>query len=219
MATIRLRNGSRSPIKAGTLVRVDPNNPKNFIPVDINKIDVIGITSSLVSGGAIGTINLIGSESTPSIIPQNGASAYELAVASGYVGSLSQWLTSLHGSNGASGTNDIGIVIDGGSLVLTPGTKGYRNIPSNFTVTGWTIISDVTGSCVVDIRKTAFDTFPSSSSIAGTDKPTLSNAQKNKSATLSTFLTSLQAGDIIEFKIDSVSIIKKLYLYIHLTSV
>ena len=51
MATIKLNNGTRKNSVVGQLVRVDPNNPRNFIAVDINDLDVIGTIAEVKSPG------------------------------------------------------------------------------------------------------------------------------------------------------------------------
>jgi hypothetical protein len=59
MATVKLNNGTRKNSVLGQLVRVDPNNPKNFIAVDLNGIDVIGTVAEIRQPGNPTIINLI----------------------------------------------------------------------------------------------------------------------------------------------------------------
>lgn len=101
---------------------------------------------------------------------------------------------------GGSGVpeDSFGIVVDGGGSAVTTGSKGTKYIPWNCTVTGWDIRSDISGSCVFNIKR-------SGTSISGTEKPTLSAASSNSDLALSTWTTSLSAGDVIEFVVDSAS--------------
>lgn len=222
---VRLINRSGKRVSAGMLVRIH-SNPKYLNSFDIAKYGevIVGVTASESSPGQGCNVNLMNTVRWEDILDKPsvssgspGLSAYQIAVSNGFQGSESEWITSLNGTNGVSGINDIGIVIDGGGSTITPGIKGYRSIPSGFIITGWTLIADAEGSCVIDIRKSTFDTFPTSSSIAASGKPTLNSARKGRSLTVGGWNTALSLGDIIEFNIESVSGISKLYLYIHLT--
>lgn len=104
--------------------------------------------------------------------------------------------------SGGTPDDSFGVVVDGGGSAITTGSKGVKYIPWDCTITGWDIRSDVSGSCVFDIKR-------SGSSIAGTEKPTLSSASSNSDLALSTWTTSLSAGDVIEFVVDSTSTITR----------
>mgnify|MGYP000384953121 CR=1 FL=1 len=106
--------------------------------------------------------------------------------------------------------------IDGGGSAFTTGSKIYREIQYNCVVSGWTLIADTTGSCVIDIKKCNGASFPTTSSIAGSEKPTLSSAQKNTDTNLTTWTRNLSDGDILEFYVDSVSGITKAQLFLKL---
>lgn len=112
-----------------------------------------------------------------------------------------------------------GISIDGGGSVITTGVKGWAVIPYSGTITGWDIISDISGSCVIDIWKTNYASAPPtiSNTIAGSEKPTLSSAIKNQDNALTTWTTSVTAGDIIAFNVDSASTLTKVSLSIKIT--
>lgn len=103
-------------------------------------------------------------------------------------------------------SGSIAYVIDGGGAVVTTGNKGHVSVPANAIVTGWVITADQVGSAVVDVLRSTYAGFPTGSSIAGTDKPTLSSAQKNSDSTLSGWgNTVLSAGDILQFSVSSCS--------------
>ena len=59
MATTKLNNGTRKNSVIGQMVRVDPDNSKNFIAVDLNILDVIGTVAEVRQPGNPVTINLI----------------------------------------------------------------------------------------------------------------------------------------------------------------
>jgi hypothetical protein len=121
-------------------------------------------------------------------------------------------------STGAT-AGSFGITIDGGGSAITTGVKGYITIPYNGTITGWNIFGDTTGSTVVDVWKDTFANFPPTvaDTIAGSEKPTLSSAVKNQDLTLSTWTTSVTAGDIIAFNVDSASTVTRVNLIIYIT--
>lgn len=108
----------------------------------------------------------------------------------------------------------IQFLIDGAGDVITIGSKGYLEIPFDMTITGWTISSDQPGSIVVDVKKSDYSDFPTTSSITGSDKPTLSSSRKNQNLSLSGWTTTVMSGDIFEFNVDSIDLIKKVTLSI-----
>ena len=109
-------------------------------------------------------------------------------------------------------TDSFGLVVDGGGSVLTTGSKGYKYIPWNCTVTGWNILGDISGSIVIDVKRSGV-------SLSGTEKPTLASSTSNQDLALSTWTTSLLAGDVIEFIVDSASTLKRATLTILVTKV
>ena len=104
---------------------------------------------------------------------------------------------------------NVGIVIDGGGDVITTGSKGYRAVDFSGTVTAWTILAAQSGSIVVDVHKCTYAGFPTTASIAGTELPTLSSVQKNQDTSLTTWTTTITAGDILEFIVDSVATVTR----------
>jgi hypothetical protein len=115
-------------------------------------------------------------------------------------------------------SGSISYVIDGAGSVVTTGIKGQLSIPANCTITGWVITADQSGSAVVDILHSTYSVFPTTSSIAGTDKPTLSSAQKNQDSALSGWgSTTLTAGDILQFDVDSCSTCTRLIVTLNVS--
>jgi hypothetical protein len=105
-------------------------------------------------------------------------------------------------------------IIDGGGVAITTGLRGTINVPTNCTVTGWSLIGDTTGSAVVDVLKSSFTGFPTNSSICGSDKPTLSSAQKNANFAVSMWTTSLSGGNVLQFNVVSAAVVSRLCLSI-----
>jgi hypothetical protein len=100
-----------------------------------------------------------------------------------------------------------GITIDGGGVVPTTGSKGFVTIPYNGIIINWYMAADVSGSMVIDVKR-------SGTSIVGGggNKPTLSAAQSGNAAVSGWTSTTITAGDILEFNLDSVSVITRINL-------
>lgn len=114
-------------------------------------------------------------------------------------------------------TAAIQYTIDGGGSVPSTGAKGQVSIPVACTVTGWVITGDASGSAVVDVLRSTYSGFPTTSSIAGSEKPTLASAQKNEDLTLTTWTTALAAGDIVQFNLNSVATCVRLNITVNVT--
>ena len=112
----------------------------------------------------------------------------------------------------------IGLNLDGGGSAITTGTKGFVQIPFACTITAWTILSTdsaaTSGSIVFDVWKDTYANYPPvvGDSITASAKPTLSAASKATSSTLTGWTTAIAAGDVLGFKVDSVSTVTKIAL-------
>jgi hypothetical protein len=111
----------------------------------------------------------------------------------------------------------INYTIDGGGSTPGTGVKGQLSIPFACTITGWVITSDVSGSAVVDVLRSTYAGFPTTASIAGTDKPTLSSAQKNENLTLTQWTTAINAGDQLQFNLNSVATVTRINVTLNIT--
>lgn len=109
-----------------------------------------------------------------------------------------------------------GVTVDGAGGTIVAGDAGVITIPYSGTITGWSLLADTAGSCVINVLKDSYSNYPPTvgDSIAGTEKPTLTAQAKNEDLTLTTWTTSVAAGDIIKFSIESSTLVTKLYLTI-----
>ena len=128
----------------------------------------------------------------------------------------SDWKTAPQTTLENSAVVMLNFVIDGGGGVITTGQKGFLEIPFNMTITRVTLMADQVGSAVVDIWKDSYAAFPptGADSITAAAKPTITAAQKVQDATLTGWSTSLTAGDILAFNVDSVTTIQRLTISI-----
>lgn len=111
----------------------------------------------------------------------------------------------------------VGVVIDGGGMVPTTGSKGVVQIPYAGMITGWTLLGDVSGSAQVTVSKATYAGFPTVVSIVASAPPSMSSAQKNTSTSLTGWTTAIAAGDILSFNLDSVTSCKRLVLELQIT--
>jgi len=125
------------------------------------------------------------------------------------------------GPTGPTGTTApvIGITIDGGGQVIETGLKGYIRIPFAATITKWTLLADQSGSIKIDIWKDSYANYPPTDvdTITAANEPELSSAIKAEDATLSGWTTSISAGDVLGFYVDSASIVERVILELEVT--
>jgi hypothetical protein len=114
-------------------------------------------------------------------------------------------------------TQVIGLVIDGGGSTPATGAKGFIAVPFNCIITGWTMLADVSGSDQITISKGTYASYPTVSSIVASAPPNLSGAQKNTTSTLTGWTTSLNAGDILSFNLDSATTVTRIVLELQVT--
>lgn len=96
---------------------------------------------------------------------------------------------------------------DGAGVALLPGQvlRGSSRFAMNLTDV--TVLSDVVGSCVVDIWKDTFANYPPTiaDSITGSNPPTLSASDKSFDNTLSGWTTAVAQNDTFICRINSIS--------------
>ncbi len=87
----------------------------------------------------------------------------------------------------------------------------FLYVPRACTITAATLLSAdsnvLTGSIVVDVWKRAYSTYPPTvaDTITAAAKPTISSAIKSQDTTLTGWTTSISAGDVLAFHVDSVT--------------
>jgi hypothetical protein len=92
-------------------------------------------------------------------------------------------------------------------------------IPFNCTINEWTLQANVSGSIVIDIWKDTYANFPPTvaDTITGSAKPTISASNKGNSSTLTGWTTTISAGDVLYFNVDSCSTITEATLTMKVT--
>jgi hypothetical protein len=92
-----------------------------------------------------------------------------------------------------------------GTVVIGVNAKQVARVKVNGTILGWTIVTDQTGSITIDVKKSTFSGYPTTSTICGGNKPAVSSARKAEDTTLTSWTLTVNAGDVLEFNVDSVS--------------
>lgn len=106
----------------------------------------------------------------------------------------------------------------GGADANFTGVVGYVTIPYSGTITGWQVIGDISGNCTFDVWKSASGIIPTmANSIVGTEKPNLLSQQINSDLALTTWTTSVTAGDIVAIVLDNASILSQAWLTVFIT--
>jgi len=107
---------------------------------------------------------------------------------------------------GITPVKTVGVTFDGGGSTPTLGTVGYIVAPFSGTITRWDVVSDQSGSVVVDVWKAAGSIPTDANRIAGTEKPALTAAQLANDTSLTTWSTlAVAAGDVFGFELESVT--------------
>lgn len=116
-------------------------------------------------------------------------------------------------------TRTITAVIDGGGSTITTGIKGDFKVPVAGTITGVYALADQSGSIVVDVWKDTQANFPptDADSVTASAPITISTATNSSDTTLTGWTTSVAAGDILRFNVDSVTSIQRLTISITVT--
>lgn len=98
-------------------------------------------------------------------------------------------------------TRTVNMIVDSGSLAMTPGNKGSLTLDVVGSIASVTVLSDQTGSVRVDIKKSNYSTYPTFTSIVGSSYPQITNSNKYFDDVLSGWTKSFTAGDIFQFEV------------------
>jgi hypothetical protein len=114
-----------------------------------------------------------------------------------------------------------GVIFDGAGGVITTNTIGYVQVPYNGTITGWTLVSSVSGSCTVTAFKDTYGAFPPTTTTDDifVTPPAISatNKAQNLSAPTIGLFGTVTAGDWIGFKITGVTTVTWVNLTLSIT--
>lgn len=117
----------------------------------------------------------------------------------------------VNSASAAAVTRSLGITIDGGGSVITPGIKGDLYVPYACQLLASTIIADQTGSIVLNVWVTSsYATIPTSvNDITAANPPTLSAASSRQDSALSNWTRSIAAGSRIRWNVVSAATVTR----------
>lgn len=109
-------------------------------------------------------------------------------------------------------------LIDGGGSEIATGIAGDVRIPFACTIEGVTLLADQAGDIVIDIWKDTLANFPptDADSITASAPPTISSDDNAEDTTLTGWTTSISAGDVLRFNVDSVTDVERVTLVLSL---
>ena len=118
-------------------------------------------------------------------------------------------------------TAAIGVVIDGGGSAISTGVKGDLSIPFNCTINSVTLLSDLSGSIVIDIWRDSLANYPPTvaDTITASAKPTLSSQTNSQDTTLTGWTTTINSNDTLRFNVDSADTVTRVTLILKVTKV
>jgi hypothetical protein len=111
----------------------------------------------------------------------------------------------------ATTTGTFGVSMDGLGSVITTGSAGFITIPFNCIISDWYLAGNITGSIVFSLTRGL------TSIVGAGNKPTLSSQQSSSSPIIGWNVTTLSVGDLVEFNVDSCSVLTRVNLVIKVT--
>ena len=116
-------------------------------------------------------------------------------------------------------TTMVEFVIDGRGSAITPGMKGCTRVPFGGTIKAVSLLADRAGFIVIDIWKDTYANYPPTvaDTITASAKPTIASATKSENRTLTGWTTSIAAGDILGFKVNSASAVTRVTVVLEVT--
>ena len=120
-------------------------------------------------------------------------------------------------ANGQLGA--VNFTVDGNGSVITTGLKGFLRCPFAGTISSATLMANANGNCVVDVWKGTYAAFPPTvaNRITANAVPTLNNVQSYQDLSLTGWNTTVLAGDIFAFNVNSATTVTRLTLAIGIT--
>lgn len=185
-------------------------------PLTTNPVRIAG-GSPLRLFGSTTTNNYVGMAVSASIVTD-----YTLTLPGGPPTAANEVLQFATNGNAefVSNVKTLNFIIDGGGSVITTGVKGNVVLDADYVFNGWTIVSDLAGAIVVDVRRTTFGSFPSTNVDAGTSivtgaLPTIT-ATGRAAQNLTITTVDLAARDILEFEVNSATTVTRVTVALRL---
>jgi hypothetical protein len=211
-------NSTTTLISSGLNTRINNINILAGSNITVNKtFDNVYTISSVGGGGGSGFTPIAGNGMT---ITAPTSSSYQFDVTdyisktevSGISSGLQTQITALASTTTAISSH-ISTNLNKSSILLrtqvatgvipTGQAKIFLICYKAFTITGWRLVSDVATNATVDVWAKNGAIPMNSDSITAAAKPTLASATVNSSSILTSWITTLIAGDILELEVEA----------------
>jgi hypothetical protein len=109
--------------------------------------------------------------------------------------------------------------VRGSGAIVVPTFDIPVRCPVKGVIVGVSVLTEGgTGSCVIDIWKDTYANFPPTSgdSICGSNKPTIVTGSKYEDTVLTGWTTTVNAGDVLRFHLDSSTTFKMIAVQVHI---
>lgn len=109
---------------------------------------------------------------------------------------------------------------DGGGSVIAVGATCFVTVPFSGVLVSNTLLGDVSGSVEISVWKGALAAYPlgSGNSIVASAAPAISGGRKSQDLVLNGWTKTVTAGDVFQFTISSVDLMKKVTLILEVLS-
>jgi hypothetical protein len=104
------------------------------------------------------------------------------------------------------------LVVDGYGAVPETGSLGYQHVPSDGQILSWTLRGNSSGSAQITIKRCRAADFPNTTSIVASAPPSLVNQTTRTNSALVGWSKAVNANDLLEINLDSISGITRLTL-------
>jgi hypothetical protein len=107
---------------------------------------------------------------------------------------------------------------DGGGAVVVPNIPRYVVIPHDCVIVKYTLIADLSGSCVIDVWNAPIASYPptNANSITAGNEAHLTTEISRVDSTLTGWNKTISAGDVLGFNVDSATTVKWISLMLEL---
>lgn len=113
------------------------------------------------------------------------------------------------GSGITGTTTTISMTIDGQGSAIVAGSTRSITVPFQCVISSWSVVADASGSLAVHLASSTFNNYPTITNITGAGNgPSLSSQSKRGAAVSGWTQTTIDAGSVISFVVDSASTVK-----------
>ena len=113
------------------------------------------------------------------------------------------------GSGITGTTTTISMTIDGQGSAIVAGSTRSITVPFQCVISSWSVVADASGSLAVHLASSTFNNYPTITNITGAGNgPSLSSQSKRGAAVSGWTQTTIDAGSVLAFVVDSASTVK-----------